>query len=411
MKKQPVWMEYVWITLGAIFIAFPIKNIYAPVNLVTGGVSGLAIIFNKMFGVPLWATTAAINAILFLVSLKLLGWNYVKRTAYTMAALSASLAWIPSVPMFNGDMIISAIFGGICTGIGVALTIRNGTSTGGTDMLAWLIRLKLKSRSVVEIMQFLDAAVVLAGIYVFGIQPAMYALITVYTVTKVSDSLIEGVNFSKQIFVISDKSEEIAQAVMQELDRGVTAIQATGMYSKTNKQMHSVIYRRQLLLDCGLEMPKHTFYVDNIFVYQPLPHVRTLYYLDVNFYRYFIGRGDQSVNEAVMIGRIDQQLKVTRLMLSYYDPYKIENRRLRQYMILYLEIMMVVCSILAIKSGEKDNMLKKKEIWYHLKNLNFRLFMRIRWGFLGQSMNLPGKAGRQVSILGYKITQKFYGFN
>ncbi len=175
--------------------------------------------------------------------------------------------------------------------------------------------------------------------------------------------------------------------------------------------MHSVIYRRQLLLDCGLEMPKHTFYVDNIFVYQPLPHVRTLYYLDVNFYRYFIGRGDQSVNEAVMIGRIDQQLKVTRLMLSYYDPYKIENRRLRQYMILYLEIMMVVCSILAIKSGEKDNMLKKKEIWYHLKNLNFRLFMRIRWGFLGQSMNLPGKAGRQVSILGYKITQKFYGFN
>ncbi len=247
MKKQPVWMEYVWITLGAIFIAFPIKNIYAPVNLVTGGVSGLAIIFNKMFGVPLWATTAAINAILFLVSLKLLGWNYVKRTAYTMAALSASLAWIPSVPMFNGDMIISAIFGGICTGIGVALTIRNGTSTGGTDMLAWLIRLKLKSRSVVEIMQFLDAAVVLAGIYVFGIQPAMYALITVYTVTKVSDSLIEGVNFSKQIFVISDKSEEIAQAVMQELDRGVTAIQATGMYSKTNKQMlFCVIHRKEL---------------------------------------------------------------------------------------------------------------------------------------------------------------------
>ena len=175
--------------------------------------------------------------------------------------------------------------------------------------------------------------------------------------------------------------------------------------------MHSVIYRRQLLIDCGMEMPKHTFYVDNIFVYQPLPHVKTLYYLDVNFYRYFIGREDQSVNEAVMIGRIDQQLRVTRLMLSYYDPYKIENKRLRQYMILYLEIMMVICSILAIKSGDRDNFLKKKEIWFYLRNLNFRLFMRIRWGFLGQSMNLPGKAGRQVSILGYKITQKFYGFN
>lgn len=83
--------------------------------------------------------------------------------------------------------------------------------------------------------------------------------------------------------------------------------------------MHSVIYRRQLLIDCGLELPKHTFYVDNIFVYTPLPYVKNLYYLDVNFYRYFIGRNDQSVNEAVMIGRIDQQLKITKIMLDAYD--------------------------------------------------------------------------------------------
>lgn len=175
--------------------------------------------------------------------------------------------------------------------------------------------------------------------------------------------------------------------------------------------MHSVIYRRQLLIDCGLELPKHTFYVDNIFVYTPLPYVKNLYYLDVNFYRYFIGRNDQSVNEAVMIGRIDQQLKITKIMLDAYDLYKIKSKKLRRYMILYIEIMMVVCSILAIKSGTEENMQKKKEIWAYLKKHNLRLYMRIRWGFLGQSMNLPGKAGRQVSIMGYKITQKFYGFN
>ena len=156
---------------------------------------------------------------------------------------------------------------------------------------------------------------------------------------------------------------------------------------------------------------KHTFYVDNIFVYTPLPYVKNLYYLDVNFYRYFIGRNDQSVNEAVMIGRIDQQLKITKIMLDAHDLYKIKSRKLRRYMILYIEIMMVVCSILAIKSGTKENLQKKKEIWAHLKKHNLRLYMRIRWGFLGQSMNLPGKAGRQVSIMGYKITQKFYGFN
>ena len=174
--------------------------------------------------------------------------------------------------------------------------------------------------------------------------------------------------------------------------------------------MHSVIYRRQMLIDCGLDLPRHTFYVDNIFVYTPLPHVKTLYYLDVNFYRYFIGRNDQSVNEAVMIGRIDQQLKITKIMLDSHDLYKIKSRKLRRYMILYIEIMMVICSILAIKSGTEENLQKKKDIWAHLKNHNLRLYMRIRWGFLGQSVNLPGKAGRKVSIMGYKITQKFYGF-
>ena len=102
--------------------------------------------------------------------------------------------------------------------------------------------------------------------------------------------------------------------------------------------MHSVIYRTELLRECGLKLPKHTFYVDNIFVYQPLPYVKTIYYLDVNFYRYFIGRGDQSVNEKVMIGRIDQQIRVTHIMLETYNVWKIENKKLRKYMMNYLRI-------------------------------------------------------------------------
>lgn len=175
--------------------------------------------------------------------------------------------------------------------------------------------------------------------------------------------------------------------------------------------MHSVIYRTELLRECGLELPKHTFYVDNIFVYQPLPHIKTMYYLNVNFYRYFIGREDQSVNESVMIGRIDQQIRVTKMMLDFYDVTRVQNRKLRHYMIQYLEIMMVVSSILAIKSGTEENLAKKKELWQYLKQKNLTLFIRLRWGFLGQGMNLPGKGGRQLSIAGYKITRRFYGFN
>lgn len=175
--------------------------------------------------------------------------------------------------------------------------------------------------------------------------------------------------------------------------------------------MHSVIYRTEMLRDCGLVLPKHTFYVDNIFVYQPLPYVKNMYYLDVNFYRYFIGREDQSVNEQVMIGRIDQQLRVTRLMLGYYDMKKIKSRKLRHYMVRYLEIMMTISSILAIKSGSEENMEKKKALWTDLRKQSLPLYLRLRWGFLGQGMNLPGEGGRKVSIAAYKISQKFFGFN
>lgn len=175
--------------------------------------------------------------------------------------------------------------------------------------------------------------------------------------------------------------------------------------------MHSVIYRTKLLKECGLELPKHTFYVDNIFVYQPLPHVKTMYYLNVNFYRYFIGREDQSVNETVMIGRIDQQIRVTNLMLGYYDVMKIKQRKLRRYMVRYLEIMMTISSILAIKSGTEENMKKKYELWQHLRKQNLKLYLRLRWGFLGQGVNLPGKGGRKFPIAIYKLTQKFFGFN
>ncbi len=175
--------------------------------------------------------------------------------------------------------------------------------------------------------------------------------------------------------------------------------------------MHSVIYRTGLLKQCGLELPKHTFYVDNIFVYQPLPHVKTMYYLNVNFYRYYIGREDQSVNETVMIGRIDQQIRVTKLMLGYCDVTKLKQRKLRHYMVRYLEIMMTISSILAIKSDNDENMEKKAELWQHLRKQNLKLYLRLRWGFMGQGVNLPGKSGRQFPIAIYKMTRRFFGFN
>ena len=175
--------------------------------------------------------------------------------------------------------------------------------------------------------------------------------------------------------------------------------------------MHSVIYRTQILRDCGLHLPAHTFYVDNIFVYQPLPSVKTMYYMDVNLYHYFIGREDQSVNETVMIGRIDQQLKVNYIMMDCCDLMKLQPRKLRGYMFDYLEIITTISSVLAIKSGSDENMEKKKALWAYMKEEHFPIWIRMRYRFLGQGVNLPGKAGNKLTIAAYKLAQKFYGFN
>lgn len=178
--------------------------------------------------------------------------------------------------------------------------------------------------------------------------------------------------------------------------------------------MHSVIYRTNLLRECGLKLPEHTFYVDNIFVFNPLPYVKTMYYLDVNFYRYYIGRADQSVNEQIMISRIDQQIRVNKLMVDYYvdEIDRIHaNGKVKKYMKNYLDIITTVSSALLIRSGQPENLEKKKELWKYIKEKDNMLWFRLRYGLLGHAMNLPGRGGRKITVDGYKLCQKIFHFN
>ena len=137
-----------------------------------------------------------------------------------------------------------------------------------------------------------------------------------------------------------------------------------------NLIMHSLIYRTKLLRECRLKLPEHTFYVDNIYAYKPLPYVKCMYYMDTNLYRYYIGRSDQSVNEVVMTKRIDQQIKVTKLMIDCHNPLKIKNKKLRNYMIKYLAMMMIVSSALLVNEGSPENLQKRENLWKYLKENN-----------------------------------------
>lgn len=176
--------------------------------------------------------------------------------------------------------------------------------------------------------------------------------------------------------------------------------------------MHSVIYRTQMLRDCGLTLPHHTFYVDNIFVYVPLPNCERIYYMDVDLYRYFIGREDQSVNESVMIGRIDQQLRVTRIMIdSFLLERDVKSPRLRSYMRNYLTMMMVICTAFSMMSDREDKEQMRADIWKYLREHDYQTYVRIRRSVMGVGTHLPGKAGDKVLLSAYHIAQKVFKFN
>ena len=178
--------------------------------------------------------------------------------------------------------------------------------------------------------------------------------------------------------------------------------------------MHSVIFRTKLLQESGIKLPEHTFYVDNLYVFEPLPYVKNMYYLDVNFYRYYIGRVDQSVNEGIMISRIDQQIKVNKIMIDYFVDRKqelLKNKKLYQYMRNYLEIITTVSSVLLIRADTREHLEKKAELWQYLKSKDKMLYFWMRHGIMGGTMNLPGRGGRKISVEGYKICQKLFGFN
>ena len=175
--------------------------------------------------------------------------------------------------------------------------------------------------------------------------------------------------------------------------------------------MHSVIYRTDMLKLIQLHLPKHTFYVDNIYVYYPLPHVRKIYYMDVDFYRYFIGREDQSVNEQVMLRKIDQQILINKMMITFYASQIDKSDPCQKYLKYYLEIITTISSVILILVGDKKSWKLKREVWNFLKKYDYPTDKSFRKRPLGVAVNLPGRGGRRVVTRLYLIAKKIYAFN
>ena len=175
--------------------------------------------------------------------------------------------------------------------------------------------------------------------------------------------------------------------------------------------MHSVIYRTQLLRDCRLDLPRHTFYVDDLYVYVPLKDVRRIYYLNADFYHYYIGREDQSVQEQTMIRRIDQYIRVNELMVAQVDPMAIDDPHLRRYMLNFLEIITAVSSVMLIRSGTTENLAKRDALWDFIRRTRPQVYRQLRRRILGRIVRFRTRPGRRAVILIYRISRRIYGFN
>ena len=268
--KRSTARDYLLITLGTALVAFAVASIYDPVGLVTGGFSGLSIIVKRLTepvipgGIPLGVTNLVLNIPFFLIAIRLKGLRYIVKTLFATMMLSAWLSVLPVIPLAQGDLLLSALYGGVFMGTGLGMVFVAQATTGGTDLIAAIIQHFWKHYSIADIMQVLDALIVIAGASIFGIQMALYAIIAIYLVSKVSDGLIEGLKFSKAAFIITEKPKELSAVLMKELDRGVTGISARGMYSGDKKNMlFCVVARKEIvrLKEVTLELDPGAFVI------------------------------------------------------------------------------------------------------------------------------------------------------
>ena len=254
MKKHSKWYDYFMIILGTGILGLGIVSFYDPVGLVTGGFSGLAIVIKHVTGlfyeggIPLWFTNVALNVPVFVLAYFLKGKKFIGKTLFGTIMLSVWLYILPTIDMAEGDLMIAALFGGVCAGAGIGFVIRVGATTGGTDMVSALLQLKIRHFSIVQILLVIDGIVVLLGLLIFGMRPTLYAMIGIVVQTKVSDLIVEGFNYSKAAYIITNEHEAVAHRIMTELERGVTGLQAKGMYTQQDKcVLYCIVTQKEII--------------------------------------------------------------------------------------------------------------------------------------------------------------------
>ena len=268
--KNKTFLKYLNIMVGCFLMAITLNVFLKPNNFVLGGVTGFGIILESVFKTvfnlpfPVWLSNILINVPLLLIAYKLFGTKFLGNTIFATFFLSFALAVTDCLPTFTEDIFLAAIFGAVLDGIGLGLILRNRCSTGGSDLLATILKKFLKHIPISKILLCIDGTIILIGIIVFGVKPTLYAIMSSFILSRIVGAVVDGFDFAKAVFIISDKNEEIGHSILNIIDRGATSLDGHGMYTKNEKNViFCILEQKQIpeLKELVAEIDENAFIV------------------------------------------------------------------------------------------------------------------------------------------------------
>ena len=256
------FLEYFLILAGAFIMSAGFVYFISPYKITPGGVYGIAIVIHYLTkdvfgfapeGLPIGYLGLAMDIPLTIIGTRILGPKFGVKTVVGFVSVSLFITLLThfqgDTPLVEGDPLISAIFGAVLLGVGLGIMFRSKATSGGTDIVAMIIA-KYTKLPVGQLLIYVDSVVVLVGLVAFrDWRIPLYSWLVIFITGKVIDTIIEGINYEKTLFIISDKHEEIRDVIINELDRGGTFIQGKGMFKGTEKQIiFTVVSRKELAL-------------------------------------------------------------------------------------------------------------------------------------------------------------------
>lgn len=239
ISARKLALDVLFDILGGVFMAVSLNCFNNPNGIAPGGVSGIAVMLNHLFGLPLGSVMLVINVPLLALAWIYLGHSFALYTLKSTLIQSVIIDLLALyLPAYTGDHLLATLFGGVCTGLAVGLVFRRGSTTGGTDIVCRLIQIRYPFVRIGIVMNGVDAVIVAASMVVFrNIETGLYALISIFVCGRVIDAMLGGANMGRLVLVISDKHTEIARDVISEMNRGATLLQASGAYSGLSRKV------------------------------------------------------------------------------------------------------------------------------------------------------------------------------